>query len=328
MGPRSRLTTTAVLCSAGAVTAALALAGCGATTTAPPAAAPAGCVAGQASSAPIPTPLTVSESVDSDAAAKVPAAAKAKGTLTIATDASYAPNEFTAAGANTIIGMDVDLGTAIGKVLGLNVTFTNVNFDGILAGVQAGRYDLSLSSFTDTKAREQGVDFVTYFSAGTSIMVQKCNPKKINSVADLCGHAVGAEAGTTQLDQLTKPDVDGSVVKACKDAGKQAPNGQSFPGQTDVNNALGAGRIDAYLADSPVVDFALKTTGDAFTKVGQPLQTAPYGIVVPKNAGTLKDAVQAAVQKLISDGSYAKILNNWGVASGAITQAKINDAQY
>ncbi len=258
----------------------------------------------------------------------MPAAIKAKGTVVIASDATYAPNEFTASGSDKIIGMDADLGTAIGKVLGLNVDFTNVSFDGILAGVQAGRYDLSLSSFTDTKDREKGVDFVTYFSAGTSIMVQKCNPKNINAVADLCGKSVGAEAGTTQLDQLTKPDVDGSVVKTCKDAGKQPPNGQSFPGQTDVNNALGAGRIDAYLADSPVVAYAVKTTGDLFESVGPTIQTAPYGIVVPKNDGTMAKAVQAAVQKLIDDGNYQKILDNWGVGAGKISQSKINDAQY
>lgn len=329
MGPRShRFSSTVALCGVGAVTAALALAGCGASTQAPPAAQGQGCVAGSATSAPIPSPLDVHEKTDAAAAAQVPAANKAKGTLTIAADATYAPNEFTAPGSNTIIGMDVDLGNAIGQVLGLKVSFTNVNFDGILAGIQAGRYDMSMSSFTDTKQREQGVDFVTYFSAGTSIMVQKCNPKKVTSVSDLCGLPVGAEAGTTQLDQITKPDVDGSVVKICKDAGKQPPNGQSFPGQTDVNNALGAGRIDAYLADSPVVAYALKTTGGEFTTVGKPLQTAPYGVVVPKTAGTLKTAVQAAVQKLMNDGSYTKILDNWGVGSGAITQSKINDARY
>jgi polar amino acid transport system substrate-binding protein len=324
---RSRLSATVVLCTAVAAAASLALAGCGATTNAP-AAQPAGCVAGKAGSVPTPSPLSVTESTDATAAAKVPTATKSKGKLVIATDASYAPNEFTATGSNTIIGMDADLGTAIGKVLGLDVSFVNVNFDGILAGVQAGRYDLSLSSFTDTKEREQGVDFVTYFSAGTSIMVQNCDPKKINSVSDLCGKTVGAEAGTTQLDQLTKSDVDGSVVASCQKAGKAAPKGQSFPGQTDVDNALGAGRIDAYMADSPVVAYALKSTGGVFKKVGADLETAPYGIVVPKKAGTLKDAVQAAVQKLMDDGNYTKILNNWGVADGAITQAKINDAQY
>ena len=308
-----------------AVTVALALAGCGASTSPP--AQSAGCTVGQVTQAPDIQPMTVNAAQDPAAAAKVPAAYRSKGTLTIASDASYAPNEFTAQGSGNIVGMDVDLGTAIGQTLGLKTKFVNASFDGILAGIQAGRYDLGMSSFTDTKEREQTVDFVNYFSAGTSTMVTRCNPKNINTTTDLCGKAVGAEQGTTQLDQLTKPDVDGSVVKACQGAGKPAPNGKGFPKQTDVNSALQAGRIDAYLADSPVVDYALAQTGGVFKKVGGDLDTAPYGIAVPKSGGTLKNAIQAAVQKLIDNGTYKQILTHWGVSSGAVPTAGLDGAQ-
>jgi polar amino acid transport system substrate-binding protein len=308
------------------VTVALALAGCGASTSPPPAQS-AGCTVGQVTQSPDIQPMAVNAAQDPAASAKVPAAYRSKGTLTIASDASYAPNEFTAQGSGAIVGMDVDLGTAIGQTLGLRTKFVNASFDGILAGIQAGRYDLGMSSFTDTKEREQTVDFVNYFTAGTSTMVTKCDPKNIKAITDLCGKSVGAEQGTTQLDQLTKPDVDGSVVKACQDAGKPAPNGKGFPKQTDVNSALQAGRIDAYLADSPVVDYALAQTGGVFKKVGGDLDTAPYGIAVPKSGGTLKLAVQAAVQKLIDNGTYQQILKHWGVSSGAVPTAGLNGAQ-
>ncbi|HEX5113891.1 MAG TPA: ABC transporter substrate-binding protein [Pseudonocardiaceae bacterium] len=309
-----------------AVASAFAVAACGATTS-PPSAQPTTCTTGQISQKPDPQPMTITELRNEAAAAQVPASFKSKGTLTIATDASYAPNEFTAQGSGDIIGMDVDLGKAIGQTLGLKVKFVNASFDGILAGIQAGRYDLGMSSFTDTKEREQTVDFVNYFTAGTSTMVTSCNPKHINTVADLCGKTVGAEQGTTQLDQLTKADADGSVVKQCQDDGKPAPIAKGFPKQTDVNTALQAGRIDAYLADSPVVDYALEQTGGVFKKVGGDLDTAPYGIAVPKDGGTLKNAVQAAVQQLMKDGTYKLILTHWGVASGAVTTAGINGAQ-
>jgi polar amino acid transport system substrate-binding protein len=308
-----------------AVAATLALSGCGASTAAPPAQSQS-CTVGQITQKPDPQPMAVKVAVDHGSAAQVPASFKAKGTLTIATDASYAPNEFTAQGSGDIIGMDVDLGNAIGQTLGMKVKFVNASFDGILAGIQAGRYDLGMSSFTDTKEREQTVDFVTYFRAGTSTMVTKCNPKHIQTVTDLCGKTVGAEQGTTQLDQLTKPDADGSVVKQCQDANKPVPNAKGFPKQTDVNSALQAGRIDAYLADSPVVDYALAQTGGVFAKVGGDLDTAPYGIAVPKNGGTLKFAVEDAVQKLMDDLVYKQILAHWGVVSGAITQSGINGA--
>jgi polar amino acid transport system substrate-binding protein len=213
-------------------------------------------------------------------------------------------------------------------VLGIEVEHVNAPFDGILAGVQAKRYEAGMSSFTDTKEREQTVDFVTYAQAGTSTLVRKCNPKSIKELADLCGKPVGAQNGTTQLDQLTKPDVEGSILKICQDAGKEAPQAQGFPLQTDVNAALLANRIDAYLADSPVVNYQVKKTGDAFEKTGEDIDAAPYGIAVPKDAGELKDALQAAIQKLIDDGSYQKILDNWGVSDGAIDESEINGAIY
>ena len=276
---------------------------------------------------PPPNPVVVDAPADDALAKMVPASVKTDGKLVVATDATYPPNEFTLEGSDEIIGMDVDLGKAVGKVLGVEVQFVNASFDGILAGLQAGRYELGMSSFTDTKEREQTVDFVTYFEAGTSTMVRKCNPKGIDTIEDLCGKTVGAENGTVQLDQLTKPDADGSVVKACTDAGKDPVKGQGFPKQTDVNAALQANRIDAYLADTPVVNYAVKTTGNAFEKVGKDTDAAPYGIAIPKAAKGMKEAVQGAVQQLISDGNYDKIMENWGL-TGGIKEAKINGATY
>ena len=315
--------TAAGMCVA-TVTAALALAGCGATTSAPGGSAGgATCTPSAATEAPNPAPMNLTVQPDSASAAQVPADFKTKGTLTIAADASYPPNEFTA-GNGSIIGMDVDLGNAIAQTLGLKANFVNASFDGILAGIQAGRYDLGMSSFTVTAAREQQVDFVSYFTAGTSTMVTKCNPANINTLTDLCGKSVGAEQGTTELDQLSKADVDGSILKLCQQAGKPAPKAQGYPNQSDVNSALQAGRIDAYTADSPVVDYELQQTGDAFKKVGGNTDTAPYGIAIPKSAGTLKTAIQAAVQHLMDGGTYQQILTHWGVGSGAIKTAQVN----
>jgi polar amino acid transport system substrate-binding protein len=325
---RTRLSVLTVLCTA----ATLFAAGCGATTENPSGEDGGGggnaCTPGEPSDVPDPKPLALDVAADSALSGQVPAAVKTDNKIIVATDASYAPNEYTLEGSDEIIGMDVDLGKAIGKTLGVEVEFVNASFDGILAGIQAGRYELGMSSFTDTKEREQTVDFVTYLEAGTSTMVRKCNPKNIESIQDLCGKKVGAENGTTQLDQLTQADVEGSVVKACEEAGKEPPVAQGFPKQTDVNAALQANRIDAYMADSPVVDYAVKKTGNAFEKAGEDTDTAPYGIAIPKTGGTLKTAVQGAVQKLIDDGTYQEILDNWGVGGGAITEAKVNGAIY
>ncbi|MEO7124987.1 MAG: ABC transporter substrate-binding protein [Nakamurella sp.] len=263
---------------------------------------------------------------DAALAALVPSGIAAKGVLTFATDASYAPNEFLKDGAGDPIGMDVDMGNAMAQLLGLKTEWKNTGFDGILAGLNAGRYDLSMSSFTDTKKREEQVNFVTYLEAGTSIVVAKTNPHNVKAAVDLCGLKVGAENGTTQFDMLTKADVDDSVVKTCKDAGKAAPVFSGLPTQNDVNVALASGRLDAYMADTPVAEYAVKVTGDKFEKVGTDVGVAPYGIAIPKTPAELTSAVQKAMQKLIDDGSYGKILANWGLEDAGIKTAEVNKA--
>lgn len=310
----------------------LLVAGCGGSTTAPETSSTSAAESGGATSAAVqeavPSPLNLNLPKDAAIAGTLPDKYKQSGTIIVATDATYPPNEFVPDGSNEPIGMDIDLANALGQVLGLTVTIEPAGFDGIIAGINSGRYDISLSSFTDTKAREESVNFVTYFEAGTSTMVLAGNPQNINTVTDLCGRPVGAENGTVQLDQLNDASVDGSIVKACTDAGKPVPVAQGFPKQTDVNSALISGRIDAYLADTPVVDYAVKVTGDKFQKVGNDQDAAPYGIAVPKNPAELTPALQQAVQKLIDSGAYEQILDNWGVSSGAITTSVINGATY
>src|SRR5438105_413030 len=148
------------------------------------------------------TPTASSTAVQKDAtiAAEVPAAIASKGTLNVATDASYAPDEFFDTDNKTIIGMDIDLMNAIAAVMGLKTTYTNQTFKGIIPSLQAGRFDLSISSFTDNTDREKVVDFVDYFQAGASIFVKSDSTDKFTSLDQLCGKAVSVEKGTTELD--------------------------------------------------------------------------------------------------------------------------------
>jgi polar amino acid transport system substrate-binding protein len=271
--------------------------------------------------------VTVSQ--NADIAALVPDKIKSKGAITIATDATYAPNEFSTDGGKTFQGMDIDLGKAIGQVLGLQVKFVNTPFDGIIAGLAAGKYDLGMSSFTDNAEREKTVDFVTYFKAGTSIAVKKGNPLGIKGQADLCGKRVAAEKGTVQLDSLTKDKLeDGTVTLrgTCKKDGKPVPKPVALPDQNAVNSALIAGRADAFTADSPVVEYQVKITNGGVEQGGEAADVAPYGIAIPKSSGTFKEAVQKAVKKLIDDGTYGTIMDTWGLKDGAITDPKVNGA--
>lgn len=254
---------------------------------------------------------------DAAVVAKVPAAIKSKGTLVVAADASYAPNEFKDANGN-VIGMDADLAQALGTVMGLKVNVVNASFDTIIPGLAAGHYDLGMSSFTDTKKREQTVDFVTYFNAGTSFFIKTGGPA-INSLADLCGHKVSVESGTTQED-----DAKGQST-ACTKAGKPKVTVEVFGTQTDANLALSSGRADVSMADSPVAAYQVHQSGGKFALSGPAYGTAPYGIAIPKGNG-MAQAVLAALQDLMSKGTYLQILTKWGIQSGAITNPTIDGA--
>jgi polar amino acid transport system substrate-binding protein len=249
----------------------------------------------------------------------VPAAIKSKGTLTVAADASYAPNEFIGKDGKTVEGADVDLADAIGKALGLKVTVKNAGFDSIIPGLAAKKYDLGMSSFTDTKEREATVDFVTYFSAGTSFYTKASGGTAVNGLADLCGKKVAVEKGTTQADDAT------AQGKKCKSAGKGDVTVSVFPDQNGANLAISSGRAQIGMADSPVAAYQVKQSGGQFKLVGTPYGTAPYGIAIPKNSG-LAQPVLAAVKQIISDGSYETILTKWGIEAGAITDPVINGA--
>jgi polar amino acid transport system substrate-binding protein len=252
-------------------------------------------------------------------AAQVPAAVKSKGTLTVAADASYPPNEFIGSDGKTVEGMDADLAKALAGVMGVKAKVVNATFDGIIPGLASKKYDLGMSSFTDTKEREKTVDFVTYLTAGTSFYVKAQGGPAINTLADLCGHKVAAEKGTTQATDAT------AQGKKCTAQGKPGVTVSVFPDQNGANLALSSGRSDVGMADSPVADYQVKKSNGQFKLVGKTYGTAPYGIAIPKDSGLAKPML-AAMKALVANGQYKAILAKWGVSSGAITNPQINGA--
>jgi polar amino acid transport system substrate-binding protein len=250
-------------------------------------------------------------------AGKVPAKYKSKGSLVVAADASYAPNEFIGSDGKTVEGMDADLAKALASEMGLKADVKNATFDSIIPGLASGKYDVGMSSFTDTKEREKTVDFVTYFSAGTSFYVKAQGGPTVNTLADLCGKTVAVEKGTTQQTDAT------AQSKKC--TGGKSVKVLTFPDQNGANLAITSGRAQVGMADSPVADYQVKQSGGQFKTVGTPYGTAPYGIAIPKDLG-LDKPILDALKQLMSNGQYKSILQKWGIADGAITNPVINGA--
>ena len=215
--------------------------------------APASAPAGAPSEAPAAAAPAVTK--DDALAAMVPAAVSADGKIVFGTDASYPPNEFTDTDGNT----DHRHGTSSSaprsaQKLGLTAEFQNSAFSGIIPGIAGAKYELGMSSFSINDERVQTVDMVSYFSAGTSLAVKSGNPDGIKA-DDLCGKAVGVQAGTVQVDDVAARNTQ------CTTAGQGRRSQVSeLQAQTDVTLALTANRVVAMLADSPVAAYAAKTT--------------------------------------------------------------------
>lgn len=253
---------------------------------------------------------------DDEIAALLPDSVAGDGTLTVGTDTSYAPAEFLAEDGKTPVGFDVDLSKALAAVFGLKENTVSSTFDSIIPSV-GSKYDIGISSFTVTKERMEAVDFVTYFKAGSTFVVQKGNPNKVDS-SNLCGVKVAVQTGTTQEEEVNKDN------EQCKADGKDAIDIQSSKLQTDVTTAVASGKADIFYADTPVAGYAIKQTGDTLEALGEDVGVTPEAVAVKKGDSKTAEAVQKAIQKLMDDGTYKKILDTWGVSSGAVDKAEIN----
>mgnify|MGYP001025212997 FL=1 len=238
------------------------------------------------------------------------------GKLTIGMDTSYAPAEFLAADGKTPVGFDVDIVKALAKTFGLEADPQTSNFDSIIPSI-GSKYDIGVSSFTITPERMKAVDFVSMFKAGSTWVVKKGNPGKIDT-SDLCGLKIAVQTGTTQEEEVNKG------AEQCKADNKLDIQILSNKLQTDVTTNVVTGKADVFYADSPVAGYAIAQTDGELETLGKTEGIAPEGIVVKKGDQQMDEALQKALQKLINDGTYMKILKYWGVQDGAISKPEIN----
>ena len=253
--------------------------------------------------------------VNQELADKLPQKIKDSGTITVGTDASYAPNEFLDPDGKTVVGMDVDLFNAVAAKLGVTVDWQPSSFDSIIVGVQSGKYDMGISSFTINDKRKEQVNMVSYFSAGTQWATQPGNPKKVD-IDNACGKNIAVQNATTQQE-------DDLPVKQ-KACGSDKIKILPCDGQDQATAAVATGRADAMLADSPVIAYAVKTSEGKLEALGDIYDAAPYGYVIKKDETEFAQVVADALKEIKSEGQYDAALKKWGVEAGAISDFAVN----
>lgn len=275
----------------------------------------AGCVTNIEDTGPVPPKITV-QAVDA-LAARVPADIAAAGEVVVGVNVPYQPNEYRDR-HGAIVGFDVDLMDAVTAVLGLRARYAESAFEKIIPAVQAGTYDIGMSSITDSVEREEQVDFVTYFSAG--VQWAQRTGRHVDP-ANACGKRVAVQATTVEhIEEVPAKSA------ACVAAGRDPIIIDAFEEQSAVTNALVLGQVDAMSADSPVTAYAIEQTDGKIEPAGPIFDAAPYGWAVAKGS-PLAPVLRDALQHLIDTGEYRQITENWGVQEGALRTSVINGAR-
>lgn len=258
--------------------------------------------------------------VDESARALLPASIRDAGVLTIASDPTYPPFEYYDTDNKSMIGWDVDMGDALGAVLGLTVEHVPATFDTILPGLQSGKYDLGMSTFSVTSERRKAVDFVPYLQGGTGLAVAPGNPEKLSvDAASLCGKAIAAQKGSIQSQ-----DILPAFSKKCTEGGDPAIDMQFFPTQNDANLALTSGRVQGVLADSVSLAYQGDLAGGKFELAeGPDFDPTLTGTALARKSELLP-AIQAATTAVLESPAYAEINSKWGLPdSTEITAADV-----
>lgn len=255
---------------------------------------------------------------DAEIAQMLPDDIRTAGMVRVASGVSFPPMEFYDTDNKTVLGFDADLGKALGDVLGVEFVFHNTNFDGIIGGLAADRYDLALTSMIDKAERQESVDFVDYLSSGVAFMTLKGNPEGLADRLDLCGQSVAVEKAATG------DIVADEISTECKDAGEEPVDKQPFPDQASAVQALKAGRADAVLALDLTLAYNVSQDAESFEIPAEPFGLLPVGIPVPKDDPELRDAVQAALVKIQEEGVYDELLAKWNLEAQALEGAPIN----
>lgn len=255
-------------------------------------------------------------------ASMLPTAIRSAGVIKVATDGNYPPLDYYKADGKTLTGADYDIGQAIGSVLGVKMQVSDVSFDNIIPGLKSGQYQLGVTFMTDTPEREKTMDFIDIYVDGSSILVKKGNPENIKTITDLCG-----KVATTTKTSVQIPLAQAQTSK-CKQLGKGPIQLLTVTTDTDAQLQVKSGRASADLADSVTAAYDAKTAGggSAFEVVPGVYEPTPVGIVLPKGNTQLRDAVVAAAQQMMSDGTYMKILTQYGLESIAAKSVTVNSA--
>jgi polar amino acid transport system substrate-binding protein len=238
-----------------------------------------------------------------------PPSVASAGRIVFCSDLTFPPLE--SLQGSRPVGAEIDIGSAIGQLMGVKAEFRNVGFDGLIAALQAKKCDAILSGMTDTAQRRREVQFADHLNVGMSIMVKKGNPRNVTGLASLSGTEVAVGVGTTEKDVLAAEN------KLLASHHRRPVGIRLFNKDSDAAAALVTGKVDAYFSDDPPVGYYVKTSGGKLEIAAANIEAAPYGIAT-RMSDPLGPAIGRAIAKLYASGTMTSILAKWGLSAIAL----------
>ncbi|MEU0202457.1 MULTISPECIES: ABC transporter substrate-binding protein [unclassified Streptomyces] len=311
-----RFVTRTRLCAAAVALLSLpALTACGA--------GPGDTAAAGARAAPADDPVAAVRKVDS-VAALLPAGVREAGTLRVGSSIGSPPGAYYPNGPDKApAGQDIDLTDAVAKVLGVRIRRQDASFESSLPALGSGKYDVGTGNFGVTTERLKTIDFVTYINDGQGFAVRKGDPglkTKVTDLTQLCGLTIGTGAGTTFEATLA------AQRGVCAKAGRKPYDVKVYSENGASLTALQQGRIDVIMSTINGLRHQAAQPASRTAFLGE-YHRLDVGFAFRKGSPLTK-AFQAAVNQLIKDGAYARILDKWGTSASAIATSRINPPEH
>lgn len=253
-------------------------------------------------------------------AQELPERIAAKKEVTIAVVPNYPPLEFKDPKTGTLTGLDIDLGNALGKKLGVNVKWEEISFEQLVSALNTGRADMIISGMTDMPSRRETLDFIDYLASGAQFYTGADRAELYKTPEDLCGKTVGASRRTSfpkEMENFSK--------ETCEKNGKPALVIVGTEGSADARTQLRQKRLDAAVQGSETLPYLMNMEPNTFHIVGEPFTTVHQGIAVSKKDTQLRYALAKALKDMIADGSYDEVLKKWELQSAGLKEVMVNE---
>ncbi len=251
--------------------------------------------------------------------AEAPPAIKAKGEIVAAVVPNYPPFEFKDPATDKLSGVDIELGNALAAKLGVKLRWEETAFEQMISSVDTGRVDIILSGMTDLASRHDKVTFVDYVKSGPQFYTTAARGAEFKDVTALCGKNVGASRRTS-----FPAEIKGWSDEYCVKAGKPAITVVGTEGSVDARTQLTQGRVDAAMQGNETIPYLMQQEPGRYAPIGSAIAAQYTGIGVAKGNAALQQAIKEALDQLIADGSYGKILAKWQLGDIAVPKATVN----